>query len=270
MNFNIVNMNIRGGWGLVRKNFYSYMSSQGFFWTLAIAWMMGPLVYMFVWVTAVGQGTVAGFGRNDFVLYYSASLIINQLTYPTSNWIVGEGIRSGTISVWLLRPLPVIYEAIAADVAVKAVSMPFVVILSIALGLVLGAALPLGPLNIMMFLVSLGLALVLRFLFFYTIALLAFWTQRIDALLVMANTFVFVFSGQVAPVAVLQGFLKHAAVTMPFRYMIGFPLEILTGKLTPPELITGMILQSLWLGLVYILYRLTWIKGVKAYTAVGG
>lgn len=263
-------INIRGGWGLVKKSLFSNMSSRGFFWTLSVAWMMGPLVYLFVWITAAGNGTVGGFDRNDFILYYTVLIVVNQLTYPTSTWTTGEGIRSGTISTWLLRPVPVIYEAVASDIAVKIVCLPFILVITVILGLVLGISLPLNGTRILIFLPVLFLAQVLRFTVTYIVALLAFWTHRMDALLSLVNTFTFIFAGQVAPTMILPGFLKQLAILLPFRYMVGFPIELLMGKLSPGQLLLGLVVQVVWVVVVVLLYKVIWRGGIKAYTAIGG
>lgn len=263
-------VNIRGGWGLVKKSLFSNMSSRGFFWTLAIAWMMGPLVYLFVWITAAGNGAVGGFDRGDFILYYTVLIVINQLTYPTSTWTTGESIRSGTISTWLLRPVPVIYEAIASDIAVKIVCLPFILVISIILGLVLGISIPLNSTRILIFIPVLFMAQVLRFTVTYIVALLAFWTQRIDSLLALVTTFTFIFAGQVAPTMILPGVLKQLAILLPFRYMVGFPIEVLMGKLSPGQLLFGLAVQVVWVVVVVVLYKVTWRSGIKAYTSIGG
>lgn len=263
-------MNLRGGLALVKKSLLSFMASRGFFWTLAMGWMMGPLVYLFVWIVAVGQGNIAGFERNDFIFYYLSLILVNQFTYPTSHWTVGDQIQIGTISTWLLRPIPVIYEAIGADLAVKLVTMPFVLVITIGLGILLKCKLTLSIESTLFFIASVILAQILRFLFAYTLALLAFWTQRIQSLLAINDTFIFLFAGQVAPVALLPGYLKQIAVILPFRSMLGFPIELLVGKLTSTEIMTGFIYQAIWIILVVIAQQKIWRLGTRQYMAIGG
>lgn len=263
-------MNLRGGFALVKKSLFSFMASRGFFWTLALGWMMGPMVYLFVWTVAVGQGSIGGFERNDFIFYYLSLILINQFTYPTSHWTVGAQIQSGTISTCLLRPIPVIYEAIGADLAVKLVTMPFVLVITFGLGILLKFKVSLSLETVLFFIVSLIMAQILRFLFAYTLALLAFWTQRVQSLLAINDTFVFLFAGQVAPVALLPGFLKQLAVLLPFRSMLGFPIEVLVGKLTPWEMMTGFIYQGVWIILVVILQQIVWKMGTRHYVTIGG
>lgn len=263
-------MNLRGGIALVRKSLFSFMASRGFFWTLSISWMMGPLVFLFVWLAAAGDGSVGGYGKGDFITYYLILILVNQLTYPTSHWIIGENIQAGTLSTWLLRPLPVIYEAVAADTALKIVCMPLVLVLVVLLGIVLGFGTILSWSVIAFFVPALLMACMLRFLLAYTIALLAFWTQKIDSLLSVNDTLVFLLAGQVAPTLLLPGILRNASICLPFRYMLGFPVEILTGKLSLRDMVTGLAIQTVWVFVAFILQKVILSKGIKRYTAIGG
>ena len=263
-------MNFRGGLALIKKSLLSYMSSRGFFWTLSVAWMMGPLIYLFVWITAAGSGTIKGFDRADFVFYYLVLILVNQLTYPTSNWTIGEGIRNGTIATWLLRPIPTIFEAIASDIAVKIVCMPFVLVLTVGLSLFLRISFRIPATTVLIFIGSLLLAQIVRFMFAYLAALMAFWTQRIDAFLDLTGLLVFLFAGQVAPTLLLPGILRKAALVLPFRYMLGFPIEVLMGKLTQAELLSGLIIQSVWVVALLLLHQVVWQKGLKKFSSLGG
>jgi ABC-type uncharacterized transport system permease subunit len=61
--------------------------------------------------------------------------------------------------------------------------------------------------------------------------LLAFWATRADSLLALQHGLMFLLGGQVAPTILLPGALRIAADHLPFRFMLGFPVEILTGQL---------------------------------------
>ena len=263
-------MNLRGGWALVRKSLFRYMAGRGFFWTLALGWMMGPLVYMFVWATAAKAGAAGGFERGDFVFYYLCLILVNQFTYPVSNWTVGDVIRSGSFSSWLLRPLPAIYEAIGADVAAKMVCMPFSLAVVAVLGLVLRPSFAFSWPAALAFVLALLLAQGLRFMLADVLALLALWSQRADALLGLNDTFLFLLGGQVAPTALLPGVLQQVATVLPYRYMIGFPIELLMGRLSRAEMVAGFAWQVGWLAAAVLLHQLVWRRGILRYAAVGG
>ncbi len=68
----------------------------------------------------------------------------------------------------------------------------------------------------------------------------------------------------------LPGALQAVSKALPFRYMIGFPVEVLTRRLSGPELLLGFGMQLGWLALALLAARLAWTRGLKHYSAVGG
>ncbi len=263
-------MNPRGGWALIKSSWASWLQYRSFFFLLAFGWMIPPLIYLFVWSTAAGSTTVGGLTRGEFVAYYLILILVNQLTYAQTNWTVGDIIRSGGMNSQLLRPISPIYSTLASEIAGKVVYMIFVIPVTLVLALLLRPEFHITPMNALLFLPALLMAWALRFFWGYWLALLAFWATRADALLSLQDTLIFLLGGQVAPVILLPGLLQNAAGILPFRYMVGFPVEVLTGQLSGPALLTGFAFQAGWLSIAVLLYSLIWRAGVRQYSAVGG
>lgn len=260
----------RGGWALIRSTWLSWMQYRSFFFILAFGWMIPPLIYLLVWSTAAGEGSISGMTRGAFVAYYLILILVNQITYAQTNWTVGDLIRYGQINKVLMRPIPPLYDALASEFAGKVVYLIFVVPIVVILGFILKPEMDLTLVNGLAFLPALVLAWALRFFWGYWLALLAFWATRADALLALQDSLVFLLAGQVAPVALLPGVFKTLAVILPFRYMVAFPVEVITGQLARPELIAGFAIQAGWTVAAVVLYAVLWHVGLKRYTAVGG
>jgi ABC-2 type transport system permease protein len=169
-----------------------------------------------------------------------------------------------------MRPLPIIYEAVAADIALKIVCMPVVIVLVAGLAVILGFGSTAASAGALLFIPALLMSCLLRFLSSYMVSLLAFWTGKIDALLAVNDTLVFLLAGQVAPTVLLPGMLGTASTLLPFRYMLGFPVEILSGMLPYPEIVKGLCIQAFWLLGVILLQKVVLNKGIRRYTAIGG
>jgi len=125
-------------------------------------------------------------------------------------------------------------------------------------------------LNVLAFVPALGLAWLLRFFWGYWLALLTFWAARADALLAVQDSLIFLLAGQVAPIALLPDALQLVAKVLPFRYMIGFPVDVLTGQLDTTGLLMGFAVQAGWLVVALALSAVMWRMGLRRYTAVGG
>ena len=231
---------------------------------------MPLLIYLFVWSAAAGEGTVGGLTQGDLAAYYVVLILVNQLTFSSNNWTVGDAIRYGRMNLLLLRPLSPLYDALASEVAVKVVFLTFALPLVAVLALILRPEIEITGQNALAFVPALVLAWALRFFWGYWLALLAFWATRADGLLALQESLIFLLGGQVAPVALLPPVMQTLAVILPFRYMVGFPVEVLTGQLDAAGLRTGFAIQAGWLLVAVAVFVVLWRAGVRRYSAVGG
>lgn len=263
-------MNRRGGWSLMKSTWLSWMQYRSFFFLLAFMWMMPALISFLVWSAAAGDGTVGGMGKGELAFYYIVLILVNQITYAQTNWTVGDAIRYGRMNALLTRPLSPLYDALAQEMAGKTVYMLLVVPVSAVLVLVLRPVAHIGVRDALAFLPALAGAWALRFLWGYGLALISFWTARADALLALQDALVFLLAGQLAPVEFLPAPMKAAAMVLPFRSMLGFPVEVLSGSLDAAAMIAGFLVQAAWLAAAALLSAALWRAGLRRYAAVGG
>lgn len=263
-------MNHRGGWALIKNTWTSWMQYRSFFFVIAFSWMIPPLLFLFIWSFIADQQPALGMERGEVVAYYLILIIVNQLTFAQTNWTLGDNIRLGTINFWLLRPMSPIYHILASEVAGKVVFMAFTLPIVGVLVILLRPEMHVTLLDALLFLLTFALAWLLRFFWGCWLALLAFWTNRADALLAVQDTCVFLFAGVVAPMFLLPPAMQELARWLPFRYMVGFPIEVLTGNLSQADFLFGVIVQSGWLATAALLTGLAWRLGLRRYTAIGG
>jgi ABC-2 type transport system permease protein len=76
-------------------------------------------------------------------------------------------------------------------------------------------------------------------------------------------------SGQIAPLTLFPSSIQTVAALLPFRWTIGFPVELLLGRLSPVEALMGLGAQAVWLVVSFVLVRIVWRAGVRIYSAVG-
>ena len=263
-------MNHRGGWELIKNTWQSWIQHRGFFFLLAFGWMLPLLVYLFIWSAAAGGGSLAGLTQENLAGYYLVLILVNQLTYTTANWTVGDNIRYGQINRWLLQPMSPLYHSLSSEIAGKVVFMLFSIPITGILALIIRPQFNLTLPQGLLFIPAVFLAWALRFFWGHWLALLAFWAARADSLLALQDTLVFLLGGHLAPIILLPAWMQTPAKFLPFRYMSAFPVEILTGQVHGDQILLGFAIQLSWALTAFLVYRLVWTQGVRHYEAFGG
>jgi ABC-2 type transport system permease protein len=240
-----------------------------------IIWMIGhvlePLIYLIVWstVSKTNGGSVGNYTTRAFAAYFILLMLVNHVTYT---WIMYEfeyRIRHGSFSFALLKPVHPIHSDIADNVSSKMITLPFMLLIAVGLALIFHPVFSPALWAIMAFVPILFLAFLLRFLLEWTLAQAAFWTTRVNAINQMYFVLVLFLSGQISPLTLFPRPIQILANLLPFRYMIGYPVELLLGRLKPMEMLTGLAAQVVWLGISLVLIRIVWRAGVRNYSAVG-
>ncbi|HSA95183.1 MAG TPA: ABC-2 family transporter protein [Acidobacteriota bacterium] len=242
--------------------------------TLAI-WLIGnilePLIYLVVWSTVSRStgGSIGGYDPGDFAAYYIVLMLVNHATFTWEMYEFDFRIREGTFSAALLHPVHPIHADIAQNLSSKAVSLPFILAAAAGLAALFHPAFRPAWWTAAAFIPALVLGFLVRFLTDWTVALAAFWTTRVSAINEIHYMAVLFFSGQFAPLTVLPHFFQVVASILPFRWTIGFPVELLLGRLTPGQVWAGFGMQAAWLLAAAAILRFAWRASVKRYTAVG-
>ncbi|MBN1490067.1 MAG: ABC-2 family transporter protein [Phycisphaerae bacterium] len=234
------------------------------------AWgFVHPLVALAVWSAAAHGRTIVGLGRADFAAYFLTLMIFSHLTMSWDAFEFSYLVQSGRLSPKLLRPIHPIHEAIAYNIAYKLITLLLLVPvwLLILWALHPNAATRAWHLAAVVPVLLLGAAV--RFLWNYCIALVAFWTTKVDAINSLYWSFDQFLGGRLAPMALMPAFVQTAAWFAPFRSMVVFPVEVALGQLNGRQILEGLAMQLVWLVLGYGLFRLLWRLGIRQYSAVG-
>lgn len=242
----------------------------------AVLWLLlalvRPVIFLAAWVAVANArgGAVGGYDVRDFAAYYIALTLVLQITFSWNAYDFEWLIRQGQLSPRLLRPLHPIHYSVPENVIWKATTfIPLLVCLAIV-ALTFDARFRTTPAHALLFIPSVLLAAALTFLAGWVLATVAFWTTRVHAVSTLWDRGVFIFSGMIAPLALLPGPLQTLSLALPFGYLLGVPAEILRGGVDVPTALVLMGGQLLWVVIAYVALQRVWRVGVRQYTAVGG
>lgn len=242
----------------VRRQFLDWSGGWWFTLTLVANETLGPLVGLFVWSTVFPDDP-------RVVSYFIALIGVQLMTASYENHTFSETIYQGTVSHELLKPQPVVIGPIGENLAIRVWMTLFGLPLAVLAGYLLGASYHWG--NLLLALPALIGAAALRFLFTWILALAAFWTERVHAVVMFGWVIVFLLGGGAAPVALLPEPWRAVAVTLPFYAMLGLPADIATGTVDGAAVALARALA--WILGFGALALAVWRAGVRRYTVIG-
>lgn len=244
---------------------------RGAFLLYMVGLIATPVISLLVWLAVSSGSRGLPFDRQQFVTYY---LLLSVTSMVTSVWLgpwVAENIRLGGLSPWLLRPAPFILNQIANNVGEKIVKLPLLVPLVALMGFAFRGDLhlPTDPWAWLLFVLCLPFSAGVAFLLDFTLGSLAFWVHDVNGLLRVKYLLSGFLAGQFVPLALFPPALRGALDVQPFRYTLSFPLEVVTGSLSRPQVFEGFIWQIGYCLALWAVYRVEWHFGLRAYGAAG-
>jgi ABC-2 type transport system permease protein len=243
------------------RSFLQWLAWRAFLITLVIEQIAIPLLGFAVWSAALPDSTTIS-------TYYVALLVVQMMTVSYEHHTVSNGIYDGTFAHTLLLPQAPVLVTIGTNLAMRIWHLLLALPVIFAAILITGATFKPG--SLLAAFPAMILAAALRFLFTYSLALTAFWTQQAHGTVIFGEVMIFLLGGSAAPIALFPDRLRTIGELLPFRAMLGFPAEIASGNLDAASIFTGYAWQCGWLLAFFAVTRMVWIRGVRHYVAIGG
>lgn len=244
----------------VRRQFLDWSGGWWFTLTLVANEALGPLAGLFVWSTVF---------PNDprVVSYFVALIAVRIMTASYENHTFSETVYQGTVSHELLKPQPVVIGPIGENLAIRIWMALFGLPLAVLAGVALAASYQWQ--HLLLAVPALAAAAVLRFLFTWTLALTAFWTERVHAVVGFGSILTFLLGGGAAPISLLPEPWHTIAATLPFHAMLGLPADIATGSVHGAAAAAALGRGLGWILALAALAIIVWRYAVRRYTVVG-
>jgi ABC-2 type transport system permease protein len=264
-------MKLRLLWRLTAINLMQTLEYRGAFLVYMVNLLAVPVISLLVWLTVRSHSSGVPLSSGQLVTYY---ILLSVTAMFTSVWqapYVAENIRLGGLSPWLLRPAPYILTMVGNSLGEKIGKLPLLMplVLIMALGFHHDLQLPADPAAWLLYVAAVPLAAAVSFLLDFTIGSLAFWLHDVRGLIRVNYLLSGFLAGQFVPLALFPPALRPLLDVQPYRYTLSFPLEVVTGSLSGPEVARGFAWQLGYCLLFYLLYRITWRRGLRAYAGSG-
>jgi ABC-2 type transport system permease protein len=239
-----------------------------------LVWILSttmPLVMLALFQAVAADGNIGRFGPDEITAYFLATFVVRQLISCWAAWQMNFEVRQGTLALRLMRPLhPVVAYAIEH---LAAIPMRMIVAVPIAMIALVVAGADQVTTSALQWAIW-PLAVIGGFLitFFVHIAIGCLSLYMESSLKVLDVWFAahLVFSGYLIPVELFPPSLRDIADVLPFRYQIGFPVELMTRGHDAAGALTMLAAQWTYVAVFAIAAAILWRGGLRRFAAYGG
>ncbi len=242
-----------------------------------VVWMLTstmPLIMLSLWTSVASEGPFKDYSSADFVAYFLGVLIVRNLT---SNWVafqISEDVRLGMLSMRLLRPIHPFFAYATNHVAAvpfrSLVALPIAIILLVSSG---ASSLTTEPVQLALLVPSIVLAWLITFGLMFAIGCCAFWITQAFGIFNFYFGVWSLLSGYLMPMELMRSkypVIADVAMRLPFYYMLGAPVELMTKHKTTEQLVELISWQVSWAVICVCIALWAWRKGIRRFEAVGG
>ena len=242
--------------------------------------LIGNLLYIvlvyFLWkaiYASSGSDTVNGMTFSDTMIYLVLATALFNFLEMFIVWDMSRSIQSGKIILDLLKPMNYrrytfwSYSGSHVVLFVLTFIPTFIVVMIITHG-----AIPLG-FNLLWFIVSTILALVINFSIEMLVATVCLYTESTWGINMVKECVVLLLSGASIPLAFFPAPLKAVVSCLPFRCIYDTPLNILlqkSGYTAGRDVVVQLLLQFAWCVALALAGSLFWRVSLKKITVNGG
>jgi ABC-2 type transport system permease protein len=232
-------------------------------------------IQCFLWTAifnASTQGEVYGYTYRQMIAYTFLAGLVFRIVRTGFEYDIMDDVKNGKFSKFLVQPLGYFPYRLSSYLGQKLpnLAMILIILAVVLIGLNTFWGVSLEFVRILLFLVTLVLAIALNFLIFYCFSAVAFWIVEIGFLFEGIRIVTVLLSGGIFPLEVFGTQFVQVMNLLPFKYTVNYPINVLNGKLTFADVGWGMLIQCFWIGAMLLLANFLWRVGSRRYVAVGG
>lgn len=228
------------------------------------------LIPFFIWSAVLGGGgDLYGYTFASVMTYLFGTTILRSLVMGSRTVDLGWMINSGYLTIPLMRPINTFVLFFVRDLADKLFNLGFMFLELPLIYLIFRPPIFLqsDPISIILFTVSIIMAILIYFYLNIIFGSLAFWSRDVWAPRFMLMVVMEFASGAMFPLDMLPANITTLIHLTPFPYLLYAPLKIYLG--TDPQLYFHLLGSLAWVVILGIISTLIWRKGIKSYEAEG-
>jgi ABC-2 type transport system permease protein len=216
------------------------------------------------------EQTVDGVQFKILITYIVLAFLM-QCIYGMEEYFIEAKVRSGSISLDLLKPISFSGYIFSYNVGILVFRVFMQLLPALLVSIILFRLLP--PFSLPM-LVCFFLSLLLGYLVLYNLNFIiwisSFWFYWSFSLVTIKDAAVMILSGALLPLWFMPQAMVDFINLTPFASIYYVPISIYLGQVPPEEIAIVLVKQLIWAGLLFIMGKLLWKIALKKLVVQGG
>ena len=254
--------------------FQTRLAYRSQMWALLLYGLVTVFAKIAVWMSLyaqVGTGTVSGISLPDMITYAIFAGVVFNWDYTRFIRTFGRQIKSGDVSVFLLKPVRYPLMLLAGEIGNFAFELLTVQLpVTIIAGLVYGLTLPTSLFAGVMAVVFWGLGFIILFLLSAIAAILAFWLLTVFSLEWTLMALMAIFAGGTLPLWFFPDGAADIIRLLPFSFVGYQPMAVYLGKLDVAATLSTLGLGVGWVVILTGCVVLLWSRAQTRIVVHGG
>ncbi len=230
------------------------------------------LITYFLWLALLGNGSfIFGYTKAQMITYILGTAFIGNLVLSSRSATIGDEINTGDLSNYLIKPMNYFTYWFFRDLGDKAMNMSFALIEFFLIFILLKPDFYLQPniIYVVLFVIALLISITILFFLNVLVSLLAFWVDEVWPLRFIFFIIIQFFAGSLFPLDILPKPLFLIFSSLPFPYLLYFPMKIYLGNENWQGILVGFLISVIWIFLLIKFTNFLWEIGLRKYSAQG-
>ena len=251
------------------------MAYRGAFFITLVSRIFTVFVIYFLWKAIYGSSVnpiIRGFNFSEMTAYITMNFLTGLITGITGSLAmqIAFDVSDGSISIQLVRPISYRLIKFSESLGGLCGNGFFQIIPFFLIFIVIGFIKVPMSINFILYLFSAFLGFLCMFCFGFFFGLFSFYTTYFFGFNMAMSVILQFFSGSLIPLTFFPEYLEKIFRLFPFASMNYTPIMIYLGKLSGKEIVYALMLQIVWILLLYLAGKILWSSAIKRLTILGG
>lgn len=256
----------------LKQNYLAY-KSRFLLWAISNSVLVVAQIFLYYSIYSNSkENIINGYDINQILLYILMSKIVESLTFVSVEQQIGNDIRSGTITISLIKPIKYQYEllfrSIGGVIGSTMLFAPIYIFIFIFIPDVDFSSIYIENLFLFLFFIFVGFAI--NFFISAIFASLIFKTIKYNGIYEVKKTLIKLLSGSLFPLTFYPSYFGKIIEYLPFPYLRYVPINVLLGKYNNIEIFNHMFIGVFWLIVLYLFFKYSFKKNIANIEIFGG